>query len=92
MTIYDFLANHSPNRMIDRVFVMWYANKYSLAYILRSQEEWTALYGAFSGETETDRSDVLKTPKNLTAKKEYVKKTEFIEPIVEEKSATKGAK
>ena len=83
MTIFEYLANHSKNRSIDKVFIGWYAQEYTLAYIKRSKAEWDGIYSEFMGETE-------RGPKKakITSKKE---------PSIQkfddsEKSVNKGAK
>lgn len=54
MTIFEYLANFSTNRSTDKVFISWYRETYTLAFIKREKSEWQSIYKEFMGEKELD--------------------------------------
>jgi hypothetical protein len=87
MTLHEFLSNHSMNRLIDKVFIGWYARKYTLAYVKKTKEEWQNVYAEFMNETERPRQRIV-------PEKEIKKSDTVTEPSasVGDKSSNKGAK
>lgn len=52
LTIHEYLANYSPNRAIDQIFIKWYGRVYTHTHSIKEKKEWEAIYSDFMNETD----------------------------------------
>lgn len=62
MTIFEYLANASKNRLFDKPFIRWYQGVYGVANVKKKKDEWEKIYSAFLSETETKPHIPVVTP------------------------------
>lgn len=52
MTIYEYLANTSKNKLFEKSFIRWYQMKYGTANVKKKSDEWEKIYSSFLSESE----------------------------------------
>jgi hypothetical protein len=57
MILDKYLANHSPNRHLDKVIIKWFLTRNGNAYFDKSKEDWDSIISDFFGETEKKIED-----------------------------------